>query len=141
MGLSHGPLLKRWSMGSLSRSAHGLFYLCVQAEEGRRAPEAKVTIIKEAILFFSGHHPFHFSHKISILVTLFTHKSQQKNCACLRPGFASMDRIVVYTEGRVSEPLACGDHSILRNTLVCIKNQRLVRVWDSFLRSPKRWPP
>jgi len=50
-------------MGSLLRSAHGLFFLSVQAEEGRRAPKAKVAkIIKEAILLFSGHHLFLFYH-------------------------------------------------------------------------------
>jgi hypothetical protein len=63
MGLSHGPLLTERSMGSLCQSAHGLSFLSVQAEEGRRAPKAKVAkIIKEAILLFSGLHPFHFSH-------------------------------------------------------------------------------
>jgi hypothetical protein len=66
-------------MGSLSRSAHGLFSLCVQAEEGRRAPKAKVPkIIKETILLFSCHHPFLFSHRILTLLTLFFGKSQQK---------------------------------------------------------------
>jgi hypothetical protein len=59
-------------MGSLSRSAHGLFSLCIQAKEGRRAPKAKISkIIKEAILLFSGHHPFHFSHRILILFNTF----------------------------------------------------------------------
>jgi hypothetical protein len=43
-------------------------FLSVQAEEGRPAPKAKVSkIIKEAILLFSGHHPFTLYHK-----TLFT---------------------------------------------------------------------
>jgi hypothetical protein len=66
-------------MGSLSRSAHGLFSLCVQAEEGRRAPKAKVPkIIKEPILLFSDHHPFHFSRRINLFLTLFIGKSQQK---------------------------------------------------------------
>jgi hypothetical protein len=51
-------------MGSLCRSAHGLLFLSVQAEEGRRAPKAKVAkIIKETILLFSGHHSFLFSQK------------------------------------------------------------------------------
>jgi hypothetical protein len=59
-------------MGSLSRSAHGLFYLCIQAEEGRRAPKAKVSkIIKEAILLFPGHHPFLFRHKKYFLFNTF----------------------------------------------------------------------
>ncbi len=53
---------------------HGLptaCFLCVQAEEGRRAPKAKVAkIIKETILLFSGHHLF--------LLTLFINQSQQK---------------------------------------------------------------
>jgi len=63
MVLSHGPDLAHRSMGSLLRSAHGLFFLSVQAEEGRRAPKAKVAkIIKEAILLFSGHHLFLFYH-------------------------------------------------------------------------------
>jgi hypothetical protein len=35
------------------------------------------------------------------------------------------------TEGRVLEPLECGDHWILRETLVGIKNEGLVRVSDS----------
>jgi hypothetical protein len=71
MGFSHGPFLKRWSMGSLSRSAHGLFFLYVQAEEGRRAPKAKIAKIKETILLFSCHHPFHFSHKNLFLFNTF----------------------------------------------------------------------
>jgi hypothetical protein len=51
-------------MGSLCQSAHGLFFLSVQAEEGRCAPKAKISkIIKEAILLFSGRHPFLFYHK------------------------------------------------------------------------------
>jgi len=67
-------------MGSLSRSAHGLFSLCVQAEEGRPAPKAKIPkIIKEAILFFSGHHPFHFSHRIFFVYnTFYWQKSTEK---------------------------------------------------------------
>jgi hypothetical protein len=59
-------------MGSLSRSAHGLFSLYIQAEEGRRAPKAKVAkIVKEAILLFSGHYPFVFSHKNLFLFNTF----------------------------------------------------------------------
>jgi len=57
MGLSHGPYLTHRSMGSLSRSAHGLFlFLSVQAVEGRPVPKAKVPKIKETILLFSCHH-------------------------------------------------------------------------------------
>jgi len=59
-------------MGSLSRSAHGLFSLCVQAEEGRPAPKAKIPEkIKEAILLFSGHHPFHFYQRKLFLFNTF----------------------------------------------------------------------
>jgi hypothetical protein len=68
---SHGPSVTRRSMGSLSRSAHGLFYLCIQAEEGRRAPKAKVAKIKETILLFSGHHPFLFYHRNLVLFNTF----------------------------------------------------------------------
>ncbi len=35
------------------------------------------------------------------------------------------------TEGRVLEPLECGDHCILRETLVDIKNGGWIRVLDS----------
>jgi hypothetical protein len=65
--------------GSLSRSAHGLFSLTVQAEEGRRAPKAKVAKIKEAILLFFCRHPLHFSHKImSLFNTFYWQKSTEK---------------------------------------------------------------
>jgi len=37
------------------------------------------------------------------------------------------------TEGQVLEPLECGDHWILLETLVGIKNEGLVRVWNSML--------
>jgi len=51
-------------MGSLFPVCPRPVFLSVQAEEGRRAPKAKVAkIIKEAILLFSGHHPFLFSRK------------------------------------------------------------------------------
>jgi hypothetical protein len=38
---------------------------------------------------------------------------------------------VIDTEGRVLEPLECGDHCILQETLVGIKNEGLLRVSDS----------
>jgi hypothetical protein len=53
-------------------------FLSVQAEEGRRALKAKIAkVIKEAILFFSSHHPFLY-RKIFSKLTLFVRKSQQK---------------------------------------------------------------
>jgi hypothetical protein len=59
-------------------------FLSVQAEEGRRAPKAKVAkIIKETILLFSCHHSFLFIARTDLHLTLFVDKSQQKkNLAC-----------------------------------------------------------
>ena len=61
MGLSHGPSLAVGAMGSLLRSAHGLFFLLsVQAVEGRPVPKAKIAEepkIKETLLhLFYPHH-------------------------------------------------------------------------------------
>jgi hypothetical protein len=76
-------------MGSLSRSAHGLFYLCIQAEEGRRAPEAKIAkIIKETILLFSCHHPFHCCQiNLFAFNTFYNLKSIEK-VSLPSPGFS-----------------------------------------------------
>jgi hypothetical protein len=54
-------------------------FLSIQAEEGRRAFEAKVAeIIKEAILFFSGLHLFLFCKKLLTFNTFYPKKSTEK---------------------------------------------------------------
>jgi hypothetical protein len=87
------PFFYSSATGSLSRSAHGLFSLTVQAEEGRRAPKAKVAKIKEAILLFSCRHPLHFSHKIiSLFNTFYWQKSTEKVGGRLE----SLGMIIIY---------------------------------------------
>jgi hypothetical protein len=47
----------------------------------------------------------------------------------------------IATENRILEPLECGDHRILRESLVRIKNEGWVRVSDSLPRSLKGGRP
>ena len=71
MGLSHGPSLTVGSMGSLSRSAHGLFFLLsVQAVEGRPVPKAKIPKEPKRIET-TPHLTCHDHHSYERCITLF----------------------------------------------------------------------